>query len=90
MRSACLVRTCFILNNFQWDWIGGPRTPRTPLGHAPGTYMVWPRFTAKTATVKRATEKTATEDWATGKLSNSEILATKNKRVGKKGNKQLM
>jgi len=52
--------------------------------------MVWPRFTAKTATVKRATEKTATEDWATGKLSNSEILATKNKRVGKKGNKQLM
>ena len=35
MRTACLVRTRFILNNFQWDWIGGPRTPRNPLGYAP-------------------------------------------------------
>jgi len=36
MRSACLVRTRFILNNFLvgLDWGGGPRTP--PLGYAPG------------------------------------------------------
>jgi len=46
------------------------------------------RFTAKTATVKRATEekrqrkKRQPENWATAKKS-----ATKNKRVGKQGNK---
>ena len=35
MRSARLVRTRFILNNFLvgLDWGG----PRTPLGYAPGT-----------------------------------------------------
>jgi len=35
MRSACLVRTRFILNNFSGIGLGGPRTPRTPLGYAP-------------------------------------------------------
>jgi len=35
MRSACIVRTRFILNNFQWDWIGDPRrTQGTPLAYA--------------------------------------------------------
>ena len=30
MRSACLVRTRFILNNFYWDWIGGSHDPQDP------------------------------------------------------------
>jgi len=32
MRSACLERTRFILNNFSGIGLGGPRTP---LGYAP-------------------------------------------------------
>ena len=35
MRSACLVRTRSILNNFSGIGLGGPRTP--PLGYAPAT-----------------------------------------------------
>jgi len=31
MRSACLVRTRFILHNFSGIGLGEPRTPRTPL-----------------------------------------------------------
>jgi len=42
---------------------------------------------AKTAMVKRATEKMAMEDWATGKLVSGKIWLQKNKRVGKKGDK---
>jgi len=30
MRSACLVRTRFILNNYNGIGLGGPRSPRTP------------------------------------------------------------
>jgi len=43
MRSACLVRTRFILNNF-FSVIGLGGGPRTPLGYAPGyfaTYTAW-------------------------------------------------
>ena len=36
MRSACRVRTRFIPNNFSGIGFGDPRTPRTPLGCAPG------------------------------------------------------
>jgi len=37
MRTACVVRTRFILNNFSGIGLGGPRTPRTPTGYAPGS-----------------------------------------------------
>jgi len=40
MRSACLVRTRFILNNFSGIGLGGPRTPRTPLGYAPDSALL--------------------------------------------------
>ena len=35
MCSACLVRTSFILNNFQWDSIGGSQDTQDPPGYAP-------------------------------------------------------
>ena len=35
MRSACVVRTRFILNILVGLHCGGPRTPRTTLGYAP-------------------------------------------------------
>jgi len=34
MRTACVVRTRFILNNFSGIGLGGPRTPT---GYAPGS-----------------------------------------------------
>jgi len=39
MRSACVVRTRFILNNFSGIEFGGPRTP-VPPGYAHGYSVV--------------------------------------------------
>jgi len=36
MRSACLVRRRFILNNFSGIGLGVPGPPGPPLGYAPG------------------------------------------------------
>ena len=67
MRSACLVRTHYILNNFSGIGLGGPRTP--PLGYAPAR----PRSNFRVSVITRA-EFVRYCPWCTGQDGVTVIL----------------